>query len=138
MKRFHVNLKVEDLAQSTAFYSALFGAAPSVEKTDYVKWLLDEPALNFSISQHTSEQGIEHLGLQVDTEEELAVLRVRAEAARGKITEEGHTVCCYAKSDKTWLEDPQGVSWELFHTYGQSDTKHSTEKVTSCCEATTA
>jgi catechol-2,3-dioxygenase len=134
MKRIHVNVKVHNLQSSVAFYSALFGTTPSVQKPDYAKWLLAEPALNFSISHSTTDTGIEHLGLQVDTEEELAELRLRASAAEGKRIEEGHTVCCYAKSDKTWLEDPQGVSWELFRTYGQSDTNRSTEQVAACCE----
>ena len=133
MKRFHVNLRVEDLQESTAFYRALFGDEPTVVKPDYTKWLLDEPALNFSISQQASQPGIEHLGLQVDSEEELAVLRIRAEAAKAKVSNEGHTTCCYTKSDKSWVEDPQGVSWKLFRTYGESDTYHSTKKQTACC-----
>ena len=133
MKRFHVNLRVENLQSSVDFYTALFGEAPSVQKADYAKWLLQEPGLNFSISQHSSEAGIEHLGLQVETEEEMAVLRVRAEAAKGKVSNEGHTTCCYAKSDKSWVEDPQGVAWELFRTYGQSDTYRAAEKPSACC-----
>lgn len=138
MKRFHVNLGVENLQSSIAFYTALFGTEPNVLKPDYAKWLLDEPGLNFSISQRAAEHGIEHLGLQVDSEEEMAVLRVRAEAAKGKIYNEGHTICCYAKSDKTWVEDPQGVAWELFTTYGESETYHSTEKAAAYCSATGA
>lgn len=122
MKRFHVMLRVENLQTSIAFYSALFGSAPIVLKNDYAKWLLSEPAVNFSIAETEGAYGIEHLGLQVTTEEDLAVLRVRAAAANGQRKEEGHTTCCYAKSDKSWVEDPQGVSWELFRTYGESDT----------------
>lgn len=135
MKRFHVNLRVEKLEASIAFYTALFGEAPSVRKPDYAKWLLNEPALNFSISQHADQHGVEHLGLQVENEEDMAVMRVRAEAAKGKLSDEGHTVCCYAKSDKTWVEDPQGVAWELFRTYGQSDTyrDQAVENTATCC-----
>lgn len=133
MKRFHVNLRVQNLQSSISFYAALFGQQPTVEKPDYAKWLLTEPGLNFSISQHPGNTGIEHLGLQVENEEEMAVLRVRAEAARGKIRDEGHTTCCYAKSDKTWVKDPQGVAWELFRTYGESETYRATEKPAACC-----
>jgi catechol 2,3-dioxygenase-like lactoylglutathione lyase family enzyme len=134
MKRFHLMMRVENLQTSISFYSALFGAQPTVVKSDYAKWLLEEPALNFSIAEHAGKGGIEHLGLQVATEEELVQLRQRAEAAKGNLHQEGHTTCCYAKSDKSWLEDPQGISWELFRTYGQSETfRGEAPAATPCC-----
>jgi catechol 2,3-dioxygenase-like lactoylglutathione lyase family enzyme len=134
MKRFHLMMRVENLQASVSFYTALFGVEPTVVKPDYAKWLLEEPALNFSIAEYAGRAGIEHLGLQVDTEEELVQVRQRAEVARGNLTHEGHTTCCYAKSDKSWLEDPQGISWELFHTYGQSQTlRGEAPPASPCC-----
>ena len=126
-------MQVENLQSSLSFYTALFGAEPTVQKPDYAKWLLDEPALNFSLAQTAGKGGIEHLGLQVGSEEDMAVLRLRAKAAKGKLKDEGHTTCCYAQSDKTWVEDPQGISWELFRTYGQSDTYRGDAKEGACC-----
>jgi catechol 2,3-dioxygenase-like lactoylglutathione lyase family enzyme len=120
MKRFHVHVSVKDLPESIRFYSKLFGAEPSVTKSDYAKWMLDDPRVNFAISHNKcgSTTGLNHLGLQVDSEEELSALETRfAAAGLGGVEEHGAT-CCYAKSDKTWLQDPQGIAWENFHTLG--------------------
>lgn len=121
MKRFHVHVGVADLDASIAFYSGLFGVEPSVAKTDYAKWMLDDPRINFAISQKCgAEKGIEHLGVQVENEAELAEVYGRLKAAKGPVMEEGATTCCYAKSEKSWIADPDGVVWEAFLTTGGS------------------
>ena len=124
MKRFHVHLNVADLPASVRFYSALFGAEPSVRKPDYAKWMLDDPRVNFAISALGRAAGIDHLGIQAETAEELAALGQRLDAAGGTVVPENATVCCYAKSDKAWTEDPQGTRWETFHTFGEATTYH--------------
>ena len=116
MKRFHVHTHVEDLKASIAFYTRLFGAEPSRVENDYAKWMLDDPRINFAISTRGGKPGIDHLGIQTDTEEELAQLRARAEAAELALQDEDQTSCCYARSDKHWITDPQGLAWEHFHT----------------------
>ncbi|HMM72756.1 MAG TPA: ArsI/CadI family heavy metal resistance metalloenzyme [Rhodocyclaceae bacterium] len=116
MKRFHVHLHVEDLNRSIAFYSALFAVRPVRVEADYAKWMLDEPALNFAISTRGERPGIDHLGIQTDDAAELAPMKARALAADGICLDEGSTTCCYARSDKHWVTDPQGVAWEHFHT----------------------
>jgi catechol 2,3-dioxygenase-like lactoylglutathione lyase family enzyme len=119
--RFHVHVGVADLDQSIAFYSGLFGAQPSVTKPDYAKWMLEDPKINFAISQKDgATKGVEHLGVQVDSESELAAVYGRLKAAGGPVLEEGATTCCYAKSEKSWIADPDGVVWEAFHTTGDS------------------
>lgn len=119
--RFHVHVGVADLDQSIAFYSGLFGAQPSVAKADYAKWMLDDPKINFAISQKDgAAKGVEHLGVQVDSEDELAAVYGRLKQAGGPVLEEGATTCCYAKSEKSWIADPDGVVWEAFHTTGES------------------
>ena len=119
MKRFHVHLSVPDLASSIRFYSGLFGGPPSVEKSDYAKWMLDEPRVNFAISQRGSRTGLNHLGLQADSSEELATIRASFDAAeRGAVVDEPDARCCYAVSDKHWVRDPQGIAWEAFHSQG--------------------
>jgi catechol 2,3-dioxygenase-like lactoylglutathione lyase family enzyme len=119
--RFHVHVGVADLDQSIAFYSGLFGEQPSVTKADYAKWMLDDPKVNFAISQKAgAAKGVEHLGVQVDSESELAAVYGRLKAAGGPVLEEGATTCCYAKSEKSWIADPDGVVWEAFHTTGES------------------
>ena len=121
MKRFHVHVGVADLDQSIAFYSSLFGAAPSVTKPDYAKWMLDDPRVNFAISSdHHAAKGIEHLGIQAESEGELAEVFDRLKAADGPMLEEGATTCCYAKSEKSWISDPDGVVWEAFFTNGEA------------------
>lgn len=119
MRRFHVHLHVDDLDRNITFYSALFGAEPARRESDYAKWMLDDPAVNFAISTRGALPGLDHLGLQVDSAEELAALKTRARAADMALLDEGETSCCYARSDKYWLTDPQGVAWEQFHTLDQ-------------------
>lgn len=121
MKRFHVHVGVADLQASIGFYSGLFGTAPTVVKDDYAKWMLEDPRINFAISQKCGAQkGIEHLGLQVEDEAELAEVYGRLKQANGPVMEEGATTCCYAKSEKSWIADPDGVVWEAFLTMGDS------------------
>ena len=118
MKRFHVHAHVEDLGQSIAFYSKLFGTEPSRVESDYAKWMLDDPRINFAISTWGGKLGVDHLGLQTDSEEELVELKERARAADLALLDEGKVSCCYSRSDKYWLTDPQGIAWEQFHTLG--------------------
>ena len=123
MKRFHVHLGVTDLDHSVAFYSGLFGQAPTLARPDYAKWMLEEPCINFAISQKEgAEKGIEHVGIQVESEEELAQVYTRLKNAGGPVLEEGATTCCYAQSQKSWIADPDGVLWEAFLTTGDSTT----------------
>jgi catechol 2,3-dioxygenase-like lactoylglutathione lyase family enzyme len=121
MKRIHVMLRVKDLDEATRFYSSLFDAEPTKRESDYAKWMLDDPRVNFSIAEKDEDFGIEHLGIQAETSEELAELRERIDRAGGTVTGEGETTCCYANSDKTWVVDQQGVSWEAFYTSGEAD-----------------
>ena len=116
MKRFHVHAHVEDLAQSIAFYSRLFGAEPARVESDYAKWMLEDPRINFAISTRGGAPGVDHLGLQADSPDELAELKERARSADMTLLDEGEVSCCYARSDKYWLTDPQGIAWEQFHT----------------------
>jgi lactoylglutathione lyase len=116
MKRFHVHLHVDDLARSIGFYSKLFAAEPARVEADYAKWMLDDPAVNFAISTRGTQAGIDHLGIQTDDAAELAALKARAEAADMALLDEGETTCCYARSEKHWVTDPQGIAWEHFHT----------------------
>lgn len=121
MKRLHVHVGVDNLDQSVAFYSALFGAEPSVTKSDYAKWMLDDPRVNFAIScKEGAAKGVEHLGIQVEDGAELADVYGRLKVAGGPVLEEGATTCCYAKSEKSWITDPDGVVWEAFLTQGES------------------
>ena len=116
MKRFHVHAHVDDLQASIAFYSKMFAAEPARVEADYAKWMLDDPRINFAISTRGGKPGVDHLGIQADTEEELAELKARAEAADLTLLDEGETTCCYARSEKYWVTDPQGIAWEQFHT----------------------
>ena len=116
MSRMHIHIAVDDLAANSRFYSALFGSEPTVTKPDYIKWELADPAVNFAISSRGNPPGIEHLGIQASNDEELSALRARVEAADISGTEEQGIACCYARSDKYWLQDPQGIPWETFHT----------------------
>ena len=118
MKRFHVHLHVDDLGRSIGFYSKLFGAEPARVEPDYAKWMLDDPALNFAISTRGERAGVDHLGIQVDDAQGLAELKARAHDADLSLLDEGATTCCYARSEKHWITDPQGVAWEHFHTLG--------------------
>jgi lactoylglutathione lyase len=116
MKRFHVHAHVNDLAASIAFYSKLFDAQPARVEADYAKWMLDDPRLNFAISTRGSTPGVDHLGFQTDSEAELGELKSHAEAADMVMLDQGETSCCYARSEKHWVTDPQGIAWEQFHT----------------------
>ena len=121
MKRFHVHVGVTDIDRSVAFYSSLFGAQPAVVKPDYAKWMLDDPRINFAISmRENAAKGIEHVGLQVEDKAELAEVYGRLAAADRPVLEEGETTCCYAKSEKSWIADPDGVVWEAFFTDGEA------------------
>ena len=120
MKRLHVHVAVSDLSRSVSFYSALFAAQPSVRKPDYAKWMLDNPRVNFAISTRGREPGLDHLGIQVESQEELHEVYARLRQAGGNIIEQGETTCCYAKSEKSWIDDPAGIAWETFHTTGES------------------
>lgn len=143
MKRFHVHAHVEDLPKSVAFYSKMFAAEPTRLEADYAKWMLEDPRINFAISTRGSKPGVDHLGLQTDTDEELAELKARAQAADLALLDEGHVSCCYARSDKHWVTDPQGIAWEHFRTLG--DIPVFSEKVgptdgarVACCVTPTA
>ena len=118
MKRFHVHAHVEDLQASIAFYSKMFGADPTRVEVDYAKWMVEDPRINFAISTRGSKPGVDHLGIQTDSAEELVELKARAEAADMTLQDVGETSCCYARSDKYWVTDPQGIAWEQFHTLG--------------------
>jgi catechol 2,3-dioxygenase-like lactoylglutathione lyase family enzyme len=120
MKRLHVSVAVSDIDNSVRFYSTLFGAAPTVLKSDYAKWMLDDPRVNFSISSRGSHKGVDHLGIQVDDDAELAAVAERLARAGKPVYEQKATTCCYARSNKAWVHDPEGVAWETFHTFGES------------------
>lgn len=121
MKRFHVHLRVKDLQENIKFYNVLFATEANVIKPDYAKWMLDDPKVNFAISSSdASHTGIEHLGIQTESSEELHQVYQNMEQAEGKILAEGETTCCYAKSEKSWIADPQGIEWEAFYTHGES------------------
>lgn len=138
MKRIHVHIAVNDLAQSVQFYSALFAAAPAVIKPDYAKWMLDDPRVNFAISARGLTPGLDHLGIQVDGADELQDIHDRLHAAGSALVTQKQTTCCYARSDKHWVTDPEGVAWEAFHTLDEAPTFGSgrppgTENDPECC-----
>jgi len=137
MKRFHVHVHVDDLGKSIAFYSQLFAAKPTRLEADYAKWMLDDPRINFAISSRGRTPGIDHLGFQTDDAAELAELKSRASAADMAMLDEGTTTCCYARSEKHWITDPQGIAWEQFHTLGDIPmfNEGSAAGVTSAAEA---
>jgi len=120
MKRLHVHVSARDLDESIRFYSALFAAPPTIVRDDYAKWMLDDPSVNFAVSQRGKAPGIEHLGIEATTREELGEVYDRVRAAEGPMLDEGDTVCCYHRSEKSWVADPQGVAWEAFHTTGEA------------------
>lgn len=123
MKRLHVHMSVENLDQSIRFYSTLFAAKPTVVKPDYAKWMLEDPRVNFAISTHSGRvAGVDHLGIQVESPDELQDVYRRLKQAERPVLEEGMTTCCYARSEKSWIADPAGVPWEAFHTVGESTT----------------
>jgi predicted enzyme related to lactoylglutathione lyase len=120
MKRMHVHVAVENLQRSIGFYSALFATQPAVIKADYAKWMLDDPHVNFAISTRGRQPGVDHLGIQVENANELHEVYARLREAGGDIIEQGQTACCYAKSEKSWIDDPAGIAWETFLTTGES------------------
>jgi len=136
MKRFHVHVSVDDLDANVRFYSAIFGAPPAVLKPDYAKWMVDDPRINFAISKRGSGPGIDHLGVQVESDQELTALREQVAGAEIAALDQPDSACCYARSDKYWTTDPQGIAWETFHTldtipvFGDS----SRAKTRACCE----
>jgi len=151
MKRLHVHVSVKDLEASVRFYSQLFATEPTVKKPDYAKWMLEDPRVNFAISQRDGRAGVQHLGIQVEDRAELAEVYERLRRAERPVIEEGETTCCYARSEKSWIDDPQGVQWETFLTtrqstiYGTDEIRPKTEKqpeagcgAPSCCSSTTA
>jgi hypothetical protein len=139
MKRFHVHVAVSNMQDSIRFYSFVFGAAPTVVKDDYAKWMLDDPRVNFAISNRGAGTGIDHLGFQVDSDAELKRMRQNLIAAQAPVLEENEKSCCYAKSDKYWITDPQGIAWETFHTlgavplYGESRSATRQGAAAACC-----
>jgi catechol 2,3-dioxygenase-like lactoylglutathione lyase family enzyme len=120
MKRMHVHVAVDDLPRSVRFYSALFAAQPAVIKSDYAKWMLDDPRVNFAISTRGRQPGLDHLGIQVEDQNELQDVYARLRQAGGTVIEQGQTSCCYANSEKSWIDDPAGIAWETFFTTGES------------------
>ncbi len=120
MKRMHVHVSVDNVPNAIGFYSALFALQPSVVKTDYAKWMLDDPRMNFAISTRGAQPGLDHLGIQVESQDELQDVYSRLRRAGGNVIEQGATTCCYAKSEKSWISDPAGISWETFLTSGES------------------
>jgi lactoylglutathione lyase len=143
VKRFHVHVHVENLAQSVAFYSQLFASEPSRLESDYAKWMLDDPRINFAISTRGGKLGIDHLGFQTDDAQELAELKARAQSADMALFDEGATSCCYAQSEKHWVTDPQGIAWEHFHTlanipvFSEREAQAQEAAASACCAPTT-
>ncbi len=139
MKRFHVHVHVDDLDKSIAFYSKLFAAEPTRVEGDYAKWMLDDPRINFAISTRGNKAGVDHLGFQVDDASELVELKERAEDADMALLDQGETACCYARSEKHWITDPQGIAWEHFHTlgnipvFGESKSQAEAAAAPACC-----
>ena len=137
MKRLHVKLAVTDLGASTKFYTSLFASEPSVVKSDYAKWMLDDPRVNFAITTHGNRKGIDHLGIQVETGDELGEVHARLKAAGGPVIEQGETTCCYAQSEKNWISDPEGIAWETFLTKGESPVfgveANVQDRLSACC-----
>ena len=137
MKRIHIHIGVEKLDESIRFYSAIFGAEPVKTKPDYAKWMLEDPRVNFAISTRASKNGVDHLGIQVDENDELQEIRARVKAADMAVFEEGETVCCYAKSEKSWVQDPAGIAWEAYRTMedAQIFSSKGAVSVSACCAA---
>ncbi|HUA34470.1 MAG TPA: ArsI/CadI family heavy metal resistance metalloenzyme [Candidatus Binataceae bacterium] len=120
MKRFHAHVRVDDLESSVRFYSTLFGTEPAVLKSDYAKWMLEDPRINFAITAGSTSTGLDHLGLQVESDEDLAMIAGRLESAGQSVRKQENAACCYARGNKGWVSDPSGISWETFHTFGES------------------
>lgn len=139
MKRFHVHISVDNLPTSIDFYTRMFGQAPTIHKEDYAKWMMDEPRINFAISQRGRPSGLDHLGIQTETMDELNAATTHLKTAGLSVLDEGSTTCCYAESDKGWVRDPNGIAWETFYTHGESTVYGKDTEVTdsSCCAPST-
>jgi catechol 2,3-dioxygenase-like lactoylglutathione lyase family enzyme len=141
MKRLHVHIAVDDLTKSVGFYSTLFGAKPTVLKGDYAKWMLDDPKVNLAISHRDRTTGVDHLGIQVDSDDELRELAARLKSAGEQTRDQEATTCCYAQSNKAWVNDPSGVRWETFFTfgdataYGEDEPADDANAQSGCCPA---
>jgi catechol 2,3-dioxygenase-like lactoylglutathione lyase family enzyme len=143
MARFHLALTVADLTKSVTFYSRLFGAEPTVLKDDYAKWMLDDPKINLSLSTHGDIKGVDHVGLQADSQDEFDAMKAALIKAEGPLLEQPDTTCCYARSTKTWTHDPDNVAWETFLTHGESviygdgdeerARRNASEQAQACC-----
>lgn len=136
MKRLHVHVAVPQLEKAVVFYSRLFAAEPTVLKPDYAKWMLEDPRVNFAISARGRDAGVDHLGIQVEDEAELAEMRARLRTADAAVLDEGETTCCYARSDKSWIEDPAGIAWEAYRTMGEAALFHAEavkQPAAACC-----
>ena len=137
MKRFHVHVAVDDLEANIRFYSSVFGAAPTVVKPDYAKWMIEDPRVNFAISQRGAKAGVDHLGFQVDSDEELTTLRQQVADAEIAALDQPDATCCYARSDKYWITDPQGIAWETYRTLGEAEIygveTRKVEESSACC-----
>lgn len=136
MKRMHLHVSVDDINKSIGFYSSLFGAEPTVSKHDYAKWMLDDPLVNFAISKRGATPGLDHIGIQVESDGELSEIKARLEKAElSLLTQEG-TTCCYSKSDKHWVQDPSGIAWETYRTLDSAPTfsdQEDTSSTSACC-----
>jgi len=133
MKRMHLHVAVDDIQQSVQFYSALFGASPTVEKPDYAKWMLESPHVNFAISSRGAKAGLDHIGIQVETEEELNEIKERLEQAEMSLLTQDGTTCCYARSDKHWVQDPSGIAWESYRTLESAPTFNNPDTTEGAC-----
>ena len=142
MKRFHAHVRVDDLESSVRFYSTLFGTEPTVLKSDYAKWMLEDPRINFAITAGSPSPGLDHLGLQVESDQDLATIGGRLETAGRSVAKQENASCCYARGNKGWVSDPSGISWETFHTTGEITvygndvaprTQPDNAKAESCC-----
>ncbi len=138
MKRMHVHLSVEDLNQNIDFYSTMFGCAPTVQHEDYAKWMLDDPRVNFAISNRSNQTGLDHLGIQAENDSELQGIKKSLDATQKPVEAQEQTSCCYSRSDKYWITDPQGIAWESFHSLNEiptfnEDKSASNESNSACC-----
>ncbi len=137
MKRMHIHVGVKNLEESISFYSKMFAIEPTVLKTDYAKWQLEDPKINFAISARGAAEGLNHLGIQVEDGDELSEMKTRLDSLQSELIEEAGTACCYAKSDKYWVNDPSGIPWETFHTLDSipvfNESADQVEAASACC-----
>jgi catechol-2,3-dioxygenase len=140
MKRMHLHVSVDDMDKSIGFYNSLFGALPTVSKQDYAKWMLDDPLVNFAISKRGATAGLDHIGIQVENDTELTEIKERLEKAEQNLLSQEGTTCCYAKSDKHWVQDPSGIAWEAYRTLESAptfnDSQADTANTSACCAPT--